>query len=100
MPHLFHDLQHMFGYAQGGMVPGPLGAPQLAVVHGGERVQTPEQQQADMSGTNAVLQQILAVLVSMQSGGGSSSGTDAMLSELMSRARGQRARGMVGAFSR
>ena len=26
------------GYAQGGMVPGPAGAPQLAVVHGGEQI--------------------------------------------------------------
>jgi len=29
----------------GGMVPGPIGAPRLAVVHGGERVLTPAQQQ-------------------------------------------------------
>ena len=27
-----------FGFAGGGMVPGPVGAPQLAVVHGGERI--------------------------------------------------------------
>jgi phage-related protein len=33
-------------YAEGGMVPGPYGAPQLAVVHGGEQVRTPEQQNA------------------------------------------------------
>lgn len=32
------------GFQSGGMVPGPTGAPQLAVVHGGERVLTPEQQ--------------------------------------------------------
>jgi hypothetical protein len=31
-------------YHQGGMVPGPLGAARLAVVHGGERVLTPGQQ--------------------------------------------------------
>jgi len=31
-------------FAQGGIVPGPVGAPQLAVVHGGEAVLTPQQQ--------------------------------------------------------
>lgn len=29
---------HLLGFAQGGVVPGPIGAPQLAVVHGGEVV--------------------------------------------------------------
>lgn len=33
------------GYDEGGMVPGPVGRPQLAIVHGGERVLTPEEQQ-------------------------------------------------------
>ena len=32
------------GFASGGTVPGPVGAPQLAVVHGGERILTPAQQ--------------------------------------------------------
>lgn len=35
----------VIGYAEGGLVPGPVGAAQMAVVHGGERVLTPEQQQ-------------------------------------------------------
>ena len=30
-------------YATGGVVPGPIGSPQLAVVHGGEEVLTPQQ---------------------------------------------------------
>lgn len=34
------------GFATGGMVPGPIGMPRLAVVHGGEEVRTPEQQVA------------------------------------------------------
>ena len=34
----------VLGFATGGTVPGPLGAPQLAIVHGGERVLTPQQQ--------------------------------------------------------
>lgn len=33
-------------FAQGGVVPGPLGAPVLAIVHGGEEVLTPEQRGA------------------------------------------------------
>lgn len=32
------------GFAEGGVVPGPPGAPRLAVVHGGEEVRTPAQQ--------------------------------------------------------
>lgn len=34
------------GYATGGIVPGAIGMPQLAIVHGGENVQTPAQQSA------------------------------------------------------
>lgn len=33
-----------FAFATGGMVPGPVGAPVLATVHGGERILTPQQQ--------------------------------------------------------
>ena len=34
----------ILGFAEGGMVPGPIGAPVPALVHGGERILTPEQQ--------------------------------------------------------
>jgi len=34
----------LFGYADGGVVPGPKGSSQLAVVHGGETVTPPEKQ--------------------------------------------------------
>ncbi|MDP2949051.1 MAG: hypothetical protein Q8P22_05895, partial [Chloroflexota bacterium] len=34
------------GYASGGVVPGPVGMPQLATVHGGEEVLTPRQRGA------------------------------------------------------
>jgi len=34
------------GYAEGGVVPGPIGAPQMAVVHGGEEVRTYEERMA------------------------------------------------------
>ena len=37
-------LQGIQSYAQGGVVPGPVGAPVPAIVHGGERILTPEQQ--------------------------------------------------------
>jgi hypothetical protein len=39
------------GFAQGGMVPGAPGQAQLAVVHGGERVQTPQQQRMGGGGS-------------------------------------------------
>jgi hypothetical protein len=39
------------GYADGGLVPGPLGAPQLAMVHGGEMILNQSQQQALGSAT-------------------------------------------------
>jgi len=42
------------GFATGGMVPGPTGAPQLAVVHGGEQVLTPAQQRAQGGGGGQV----------------------------------------------
>ena len=35
------------GFAQGGVVPGPPGAPVMAVVHGGEEIRTPAQQMVD-----------------------------------------------------
>lgn len=34
------------GFAEGGVVPGPAGAPQFAIVHGGERILTARQQQS------------------------------------------------------
>lgn len=42
------------GFATGGIVGGQTGAPSLAVVHGGERVQTPAQQRGDQGGGGAV----------------------------------------------
>lgn len=38
------------GYATGGIVPGPIGRPQMAIVHGGEQVLTPEQQAQGVGG--------------------------------------------------
>lgn len=46
------------GFAEGGIVPGPVGAPRLILAHGGERVQTPEQQTTmgpGMDDTNELL---------------------------------------------
>lgn len=34
---------HLLGFAEGGVVPGPIGAPQLAVVHGGEQILSNDQ---------------------------------------------------------
>lgn len=44
------------GFAEGGVVPGPLGRPQLAVVHGGEEVLTPAQR---ASGGGALVGQLI-----------------------------------------
>ena len=33
-----HGGQNMPGFAHGGLVPGPIGAPMMAMVHGGERI--------------------------------------------------------------
>jgi len=40
----------MLGFADGGYVPGPVGVPRLAMVHGGELVMNPGQQAAAFSG--------------------------------------------------
>lgn len=37
------------GFGGGGIVPGPIGSPQLAVVHGGEEIRTPAQQRATVT---------------------------------------------------
>jgi len=47
------------GFAEGGMVPGPIGSPQLALVHGGESVLTRAQQQ----GSGAVIHNHISVFV-------------------------------------
>ena len=46
------QIQH---FATGGIVPGPIGTPQFAIVHGGERVLTPEQQRQGGGGTTNVV---------------------------------------------
>ena len=45
----------MQSFDTGGIVPGPVGAPMVAVVHGGERVLTPEQQRQGFGGTTNVV---------------------------------------------
>jgi hypothetical protein len=51
-----HDL-NVPGFATGGFVPGPLGLPSLAIVHGGEQVLTP-QQQRDRAGNGGQVVQV------------------------------------------
>jgi len=43
------------GFASGGIVPGPVGTPQLAVVHGGEEVRTPAQQRGGSAGGSVTI---------------------------------------------
>lgn len=51
-------------FAGGGIVPGPVGTPQIATVHGGERVQTPAQQGMDDYRIVDRLDTLIAVLTS------------------------------------
>jgi hypothetical protein len=50
----------MLGFANGGVVPPPIGAPRLAIVHGGERILTPHQAQ---SGNTSSLNNTINVTV-------------------------------------
>ena len=91
---------HIPGFATGGIVPGAIGAPTLAVVHGGERVLTPAQQRAglgggsDSSGIIARLDQLIAVVTAPPGG---QTGVEAALYKATSLAGVNRARGMAGA---
>src|SRR6185369_15319016 len=49
-------LANLLGFASGGTVPGPVGKPRLAVVHGGERVLTPGEAASSDSGGSSTLQ--------------------------------------------
>lgn len=42
-PQMYRQTKGLLGFATGGIVPGPIGAPQLAVVHGGESITPPGQ---------------------------------------------------------
>ena len=42
------------GFAEGGLVPGPVGAPMAAIVHGGEEVRTPAQQKGGGDGVTQI----------------------------------------------
>jgi hypothetical protein len=50
LPVIGASIQHLLGFSEGGVVPGMTGAAQLAVVHGGERIQTPAQQKEQGKG--------------------------------------------------
>jgi hypothetical protein len=91
------DLAGGLGFDRGGMVPGPIGAPRLAVVHGGEEVRTPAQQASGMAETNALLRQLIAAVLA-GNGSGSTTGGLAALSNLIDNAGRSRARGMAGSF--
>lgn len=82
---------HIPGFAIGGVVPGPLGAPTLAIVHGGERVLTPDQQRQGGGGgaTSVVVELTPARLNNPQDL------LDALYA-LMSAAQTRRARGAQG----
>jgi hypothetical protein len=89
------------GYASGGTVPGPLGAPQLAIVHGGERVLTPQQQLVmpsdgdDLGETNALLRDIARSLQLMATPP-SSTGLSADVTRMLEHVSHSRRRGLAG----
>lgn len=85
------NLKNIMGFATGGMVPGPVGAPHLAIVHGGERVLTPEQQRQGAGGgtTSVVVELTPARLTNPQDL------LDALYA-LMSAAQTRRSRGAQG----
>ena len=90
---------HIPGFALGGVVPGAIGAPMLAVVHGGERVQTPAQQAAgvgggDMTGVASLLN---AILNELRTPPGGQTGVEAALYKAVHLSGTNRARGMAGA---
>lgn len=87
-------------FALGGLVPGPIGAPTLAVVHGGERVLTPEQQQnggGNMHETNRLLRQQNDLLRAALAQPGSRTGIEAALYKATQLSALNRLRGMAGA---
>lgn len=49
-----NSFDSLTGFATGGMVPGAMGAPMLAMVHGGEQVLTPAQQRSGGGGGSSV----------------------------------------------
>lgn len=51
---LLSGLTGLLGFATGGIVPGPVGSPQLALVHGGEAILTPEHQRMRRGGSDNV----------------------------------------------
>ena len=54
------------GFAEGGMVPGPPGAPRLILAHGGEEVLTEDQQRGGGRGSIVIQQQFNGGLTAQQ----------------------------------
>jgi len=91
---------HFLPFAAGGTVPGPYGAPQLAIVHGGERIiptgiANGGGNGGDMTEVAMLLRAILAALTQSSSDG---TGAAAALFEAIQRATNNRNRGMAGAL--
>lgn len=59
---------NLLGFATGGTVPGPIGQPQLATVHGGETIRTPEQEEALRRGSGGGGDKIVNVYLQGDSG--------------------------------
>jgi len=90
------SIKNIMGFDTGGIVPGAIGSPHLAIVHGGERVLTPAQQRqgGDMSTTNALLRTLISAVTATPGG---QTGVEAALYKANSLSGMHRARGMAGA---
>lgn len=96
LPALRIDANWLRSFHQGGIVPGSPSQDVFAVLKGGERVQTKEQQEAaDMAETNALLRELIMAVKG--SGGGGSAGVQAKLFNAIDSAERWRDRGVVGA---
>jgi hypothetical protein len=86
------------GFAFGGIVPGATGSPQLILAHGGERVQTEDQQRAggagDLSRVEKLLQDLIDAVTAPPTG---QTEVGANLYKAMQGATMNRMRGMPGA---
>ena len=73
------------GYAAGGIVPGPIGAAQMAVVHGGEEVLTPEDRAAGGIDYELLGQAVAAGFMDAQDERGGNGGSSGSSSDILTR---------------
>lgn len=88
---------HIPGFASGGIVPGPIGAPQLILAHGGERVSSTAEQAGGSVDTDRIEQLLEGILEVLAAPPTASTGTEALVGALLSRVSRAQQRGMRAA---